>query len=59
MELSKRKVYKESQERALKAEMERRETTSATFGTPFWDEEGNEDLPPLPRGENPPQRARR
>ena len=59
MELSKRKVYKETQERALKAEMERRETTSSTFGTPFWDEEGNEDLPPLPRGENPPQRARR
>lgn len=73
IELSRRKVYKESKERAVRTETARR-TANAAFIAPFWqddndDEEedddndvdidGDDDLPPLPREEKPPQKMTR
>jgi hypothetical protein len=63
MELSRRKVYKESQERAIRTETARR-AANAAFTAPFWQDDSEEDIkdddmPPLPREEKPPQKMTR
>ena len=63
LELSRRTVYKESQERAMRTETAKR-AANAAFTAPFWQDDSEEDIedddmPPLPREEKPPQKMTR